>query len=26
MPPGRGNMLTRKAGKQLIQVSWIQPD
>ncbi|MDQ7802102.1 type VII secretion protein EccCa [Amycolatopsis sp. A133] len=26
MPPGRGNMLTRKNGKQLIQVSWIQPD
>jgi S-DNA-T family DNA segregation ATPase FtsK/SpoIIIE len=26
MPPGRGNLLTRKAGKQLIQVSWIQPD
>lgn len=26
MPPGRGNMLTRKYGKQLIQVSWIQPD
>ncbi|MEV4052584.1 type VII secretion protein EccCa [Amycolatopsis sp. NPDC049688] len=26
MPPGRGNMLTRKFGKQLIQVSWIQPD
>ena len=26
MPPGRGNMLTRKAGKQLVQVSWIQPD
>ncbi|WP_410621526.1 type VII secretion protein EccCa [Amycolatopsis sp. cmx-8-4] len=26
MPPGRGLMLTRKYGKQLIQVSWIQPD
>ncbi|MEA5362077.1 type VII secretion protein EccCa [Amycolatopsis sp., V23-08] len=26
MPPGRGNLLTRKAGKQLVQVSWIQPD
>jgi len=26
MPPGRGNMLSRKNGKQLIQVSWIQPD
>ncbi|MEQ0562994.1 type VII secretion protein EccCa [Amycolatopsis sp. NEAU-NG30] len=26
MPPGRGNLLTRKSGKQLIQVSWIQPD
>ncbi|MCR6485207.1 type VII secretion protein EccCa [Amycolatopsis sp. OK19-0408] len=26
MPPGRGNMLTRKFGKQLIQVSWINPD
>ncbi|WP_318307318.1 type VII secretion protein EccCa [Amycolatopsis solani] len=26
MPPGRGNLLTRKNGKQLIQVSWIQPD
>jgi S-DNA-T family DNA segregation ATPase FtsK/SpoIIIE len=26
MPPGRGNLLTRKFGKQLIQVSWIQPD
>ncbi|MDT7801244.1 MAG: segregation ATPase FtsK/SpoIIIE, family [Actinomycetota bacterium] len=26
MPPGRGNMLTRKAGKQLVQLSWIQPD
>ncbi|MGK3209351.1 type VII secretion protein EccC, partial [Amycolatopsis sp. MEPSY49] len=26
MPPGRGNLLTRKAGKQLIQVSWINPD
>ncbi|MEU7784191.1 MULTISPECIES: type VII secretion protein EccCa [unclassified Amycolatopsis] len=26
MPPGRGNLLTRKAGKQLIQVAWIQPD
>ncbi|HKN56209.1 MAG TPA: type VII secretion protein EccCa, partial [Amycolatopsis sp.] len=26
MPPGRGNLLTRKFGKQLMQVSWIQPD
>ncbi|WP_410606883.1 type VII secretion protein EccCa [Amycolatopsis sp. lyj-109] len=26
MPPGRGNLLTRKNGKQLVQVSWIQPD
>ncbi|QKV76461.1 type VII secretion protein EccCa [Amycolatopsis sp. Hca4] len=26
MPPGRGNLLTRKSGKQLIQVSWINPD
>ncbi|MFE0026315.1 type VII secretion protein EccCa [Amycolatopsis sp. NPDC059021] len=26
MPPGRGNMLTRKWGKQLIQVSWIPPE
>ena len=26
MPPGRGNLLTRKHGKQLMQVSWIQPD
>lgn len=26
MPPGRGNMLSRKNGKQLVQVSWIQPD
>ncbi|MGW3966748.1 type VII secretion protein EccCa [Amycolatopsis sp. NPDC005003] len=26
LPPGRGNLLTRKNGKQLIQVSWIQPD
>ncbi|WP_236797087.1 type VII secretion protein EccCa, partial [Amycolatopsis sp. GM8] len=23
MPPGRGNLVTRKNGKQLIQVSWI---
>ncbi|MFD9895478.1 type VII secretion protein EccCa [Amycolatopsis sp. NPDC059027] len=26
MPPGRGNLLTRKWGKQLIQVSWIPPE
>jgi S-DNA-T family DNA segregation ATPase FtsK/SpoIIIE len=26
LPPGRGNLLTRKFGKQLIQVSWIQPE
>ncbi|GAA3538247.1 type VII secretion protein EccC [Amycolatopsis ultiminotia] len=26
MPPGRGTMLSRKGGRQLIQVSWIQPD
>ncbi|OLZ55982.1 type VII secretion protein EccCa [Amycolatopsis keratiniphila] len=26
MPPGRGNLVTRKHGKQLMQVSWIQPD
>jgi S-DNA-T family DNA segregation ATPase FtsK/SpoIIIE len=25
MPPGRGNMVSRKNGKQLMQVSWIQP-
>jgi S-DNA-T family DNA segregation ATPase FtsK/SpoIIIE len=26
MPPGRGNLVTRKYGKQLMQASWIQPD
>ncbi|ASR34118.1 type VII secretion protein EccC [Prauserella marina] len=26
MPPGRGTLVSRKAGKQLIQVSWIQPE
>ncbi|RJQ76958.1 type VII secretion protein EccCa [Amycolatopsis panacis] len=26
MPPGRGTMLSRKGGRQLVQVSWIQPD
>jgi S-DNA-T family DNA segregation ATPase FtsK/SpoIIIE len=26
MPPGRGVMLSRKNGRQLVQVSWIQPD
>ncbi|MBB4686429.1 type VII secretion protein EccCa [Amycolatopsis jiangsuensis] len=26
MPPGRGIMLSRKGGRQLIQASWIQPD
>jgi S-DNA-T family DNA segregation ATPase FtsK/SpoIIIE len=25
MPPGRGNMVSRKNGKQLMQVSWIPP-
>jgi S-DNA-T family DNA segregation ATPase FtsK/SpoIIIE len=26
MPPGRGTMVSRKIGKQLMQVSWISPD
>jgi S-DNA-T family DNA segregation ATPase FtsK/SpoIIIE len=26
LPPGRGNLVSRKFGKQLVQVSWIQPD
>ncbi|MFF0148345.1 S-DNA-T family DNA segregation ATPase FtsK/SpoIIIE [Amycolatopsis sulphurea] len=26
MPPGRGTMVSRKGGRQLVQVSWIQPD
>jgi S-DNA-T family DNA segregation ATPase FtsK/SpoIIIE len=26
MPPGRGTMVSRKTGKQLMQVSWISPD
>ncbi|QWF79627.1 type VII secretion protein EccCa [Amycolatopsis sp. CA-230715] len=26
MPPGRGHMVSRKVSKQLLQVSWIQPD
>ncbi|WP_326835119.1 type VII secretion protein EccCa [Amycolatopsis rhabdoformis] len=26
MPPGRGIMLSRKNGRQLLQVSWIQPE
>jgi S-DNA-T family DNA segregation ATPase FtsK/SpoIIIE len=26
MPPGRGIMVSRKVGKQLTQVSWIQPE
>ncbi|KAA9162886.1 type VII secretion protein EccCa [Amycolatopsis acidicola] len=26
MPPGRGTLVSRKVGKQLMQVSWIQPD
>ncbi|MGH3622468.1 MAG: hypothetical protein ACRDQ5_11860, partial [Sciscionella sp.] len=25
-PPGRGTLITRKAGQQLIQVAWIQPE
>ncbi|MFC4853279.1 type VII secretion protein EccCa [Actinophytocola glycyrrhizae] len=25
-PPGRGTMVSRKTGQQLIQVAWIQPD
>jgi S-DNA-T family DNA segregation ATPase FtsK/SpoIIIE len=26
MPPGRGTLVSRKIGKQLMQVSWIKPD
>jgi S-DNA-T family DNA segregation ATPase FtsK/SpoIIIE len=26
MPPGRGMMVSRKTGEQLIQVAWIQPE
>ncbi|WP_026360383.1 type VII secretion protein EccC [Amycolatopsis nigrescens] len=26
MPPGRGSMVSRKVSKQLMQVSWIQPE
>jgi S-DNA-T family DNA segregation ATPase FtsK/SpoIIIE len=26
MPPGRGTMVSRKTGQQLMQVAWIQPD
>lgn len=26
MPPGRGTMISRKGGRRLVQVSWIQPD
>ncbi|MPY98410.1 MAG: type VII secretion protein EccCa [Actinophytocola sp.] len=26
MPPGRGTMVSRKVGKQLMQVSWIDPE
>ncbi|WP_116041411.1 type VII secretion protein EccCa [Amycolatopsis palatopharyngis] len=26
MPPGRGTFVSRKVGKQLMQVSWINPD
>jgi S-DNA-T family DNA segregation ATPase FtsK/SpoIIIE len=26
MPPGRGTIVSRKIGKQLMQVSWIQPE
>ncbi|WP_020498892.1 type VII secretion protein EccC [Sciscionella marina] len=26
MPPGRGTLITRKAGKQLMQISWIPPE
>ncbi|HEY3479020.1 MAG TPA: type VII secretion protein EccCb, partial [Streptomyces sp.] len=26
LPPGRGTLVTRKFGKQLMQVSWIDPD
>ncbi|MGH3466839.1 MAG: type VII secretion protein EccCb, partial [Thermocrispum sp.] len=26
MPPGRGTFVSRKVGKQLMQVSWIDPD
>ncbi|MQA62247.1 MAG: type VII secretion protein EccCa [Actinophytocola sp.] len=26
MPPGRGTFISRKVGKQLIQVSWIDPE
>ncbi|TDX92578.1 hypothetical protein CLV69_105423, partial [Amycolatopsis arida] len=26
MPPGRGYYVSRKAGKQLMQVSWIPPE
>lgn len=26
MPPGRGTFISRKAGKQLMQVSWIDPE
>ncbi|HTK62384.1 MAG TPA: type VII secretion protein EccCb [Pseudonocardia sp.] len=26
MPPGRGNLVSRKVSKQLMQVSWIQPE
>jgi S-DNA-T family DNA segregation ATPase FtsK/SpoIIIE len=25
MPPGRGTLVTRKAGPQLIQVAWCDP-
>ncbi|HVV14262.1 type VII secretion protein EccCa [Amycolatopsis sp.] len=26
LPPGRGTLVSRKVGKQLMQVSWIQPE
>lgn len=26
MPPGRGTFVSRKTGKQLMQVTWIDPD
>ena len=26
MPPGRGTLVSRKAGQQLIQVAWLQPE
>ena len=26
LPPGRGTMVSRKLGQQLMQVAWIQPE